>query len=606
MTTYLVTRHPGTRAWAREMQEQGKLPFEIDRMVEHLEIEQLHKGDLVIGTLPVHVAAALHHRKVPFWSLDIDLPPANRGKELSAEELARFGARLTRYEVHDKETQEVFANRLQARAEAGPQPSISFFLVSEQMAPAAIGWLHTPTKQVCLLASQEMESRAELLEKWFLARTNAPKVRRFGFDGQNYQAMLAQFERWADALIGEQRERIVVHLTGGTKPMAMALQRAFGKRLAAFDTRVSGPYVDTHQSLILEMLATDGSPTPMRSVLNIRDLLALHGIKAESAQSACVGFERWIGRNELFQHLLQPAAQTWLGTWYKLLQMADGLVNPRANKSGARESRKNGFHLKWIGSRSSPQFVAVVTDKKSAGNWRGLRNQLEGKFGEMLHGLDICQFELDRDQNGNDTLKLHFMREPLDELAFMMGGWMEAHLASLFAQSDADEYGQGVQFMQGNNRNELDIVAVTGNRTLLIEAKTANLLRDGKEDSKAAETVYKLNTVADQVGRYFNDRWLVSLRKLNPADAARAKKYNIQVFAPGDDDATGPLSALPRAIEDWVAAARLERDPGFCPSQFAPPTLQSSRSRQGERRNRNTSLGDKLQEQLRRDTQSER
>ncbi|MGE3104602.1 MAG: CRISPR-associated protein Csx16 [Lysobacterales bacterium] len=53
MTTFLVTRHPGALHWLRA---QG---FTDAVHVPHLDLAQVTAGDTVVGTLPVHVVAAV-------------------------------------------------------------------------------------------------------------------------------------------------------------------------------------------------------------------------------------------------------------------------------------------------------------------------------------------------------------------------------------------------------------------------------------------------------------------------------------------------------------------------------------------------------------------
>ncbi len=93
MTTYFISRHPGARAWA---EQQG---IRIERFVGHLDIRDLHAGDLVMGSLPVHLAAEVCGRGARYFHLSINLPPELRGRELSAEELSRCGANLQEFVV---------------------------------------------------------------------------------------------------------------------------------------------------------------------------------------------------------------------------------------------------------------------------------------------------------------------------------------------------------------------------------------------------------------------------------------------------------------------------------------------------------------------------
>lgn len=100
MTTYFITRHPGATAWA------GRQEIRIDRFVEHLDIRDVGAGDIVMGSLPVHLAAEVCGRGARYFHLSIDLPPERRGRELSAEELSHCGASLQEFIVTVPERRE--------------------------------------------------------------------------------------------------------------------------------------------------------------------------------------------------------------------------------------------------------------------------------------------------------------------------------------------------------------------------------------------------------------------------------------------------------------------------------------------------------------------
>lgn len=91
MTTLLITRHPGAIEWTRR---QG---IAADRQIDHLDPAAIHPGDVVIGTLPVNLAAQVCARGGRFFNLSLDLPAEARGRELTADDLERFGARLEEY-----------------------------------------------------------------------------------------------------------------------------------------------------------------------------------------------------------------------------------------------------------------------------------------------------------------------------------------------------------------------------------------------------------------------------------------------------------------------------------------------------------------------------
>jgi CRISPR-associated protein Csx16 len=93
MTTYFVTRHLGAREWA---QQRG---ITVDDLVDHLDMAQVKDGDVVIGTLPVNLAAEVCARGGRYLHLSLDLPPEMRGRELSAEDMEQLGTRLEKYRV---------------------------------------------------------------------------------------------------------------------------------------------------------------------------------------------------------------------------------------------------------------------------------------------------------------------------------------------------------------------------------------------------------------------------------------------------------------------------------------------------------------------------
>lgn len=93
MTTLFVSRHPGALDWAAG---EG---VAVDVMLAHLDPETIQPGDVVIGTLPIHLAARVCERGGRYLHLSLEIPPDWRGRELSAADLRRCGARLEEYRV---------------------------------------------------------------------------------------------------------------------------------------------------------------------------------------------------------------------------------------------------------------------------------------------------------------------------------------------------------------------------------------------------------------------------------------------------------------------------------------------------------------------------
>ena len=93
MATHFVTRHQGASEWA---ESRG---LQVDRWVAHLDLSEVVRGDVVIGTLPVQLAAEVQERGARYLHLSLDLPPTLRGVELSAEQMDQVNARLEEYRV---------------------------------------------------------------------------------------------------------------------------------------------------------------------------------------------------------------------------------------------------------------------------------------------------------------------------------------------------------------------------------------------------------------------------------------------------------------------------------------------------------------------------
>lgn len=82
MTIWFISRHQGAIEWVKQ---QG---IGIDRFVTHLDITLIQKGDVVIGTLPIHLAAEVCQKGAKFYFLSVNVSEHQRGLELTAEQLS--------------------------------------------------------------------------------------------------------------------------------------------------------------------------------------------------------------------------------------------------------------------------------------------------------------------------------------------------------------------------------------------------------------------------------------------------------------------------------------------------------------------------------------
>lgn len=96
MSTYFISRHPGAVTWA---ESEG---FHVDQRLAHFDVVIVQSGDRVLGTLPINLVAEVNARGGRYFHLTLELPAEARGKELTAEDMRAYGARLEEYSAQRK------------------------------------------------------------------------------------------------------------------------------------------------------------------------------------------------------------------------------------------------------------------------------------------------------------------------------------------------------------------------------------------------------------------------------------------------------------------------------------------------------------------------
>ncbi|HEY9134679.1 MAG TPA: CRISPR-associated protein Csx16 [Pseudomonadales bacterium] len=93
MAIWLVSRHSGATAW---IEQQG---IAIDHKISHLDADAVQSGDTVVGTLPIHLVAALNARGIYYVHLELNIPAHLRGQELTLEQMTDVGVSLVPYKA---------------------------------------------------------------------------------------------------------------------------------------------------------------------------------------------------------------------------------------------------------------------------------------------------------------------------------------------------------------------------------------------------------------------------------------------------------------------------------------------------------------------------
>lgn len=92
-----ISRHDGAWAWFRASAYAKR--WSGARRIEHLDITQIRPGDVILGTLPVHLAAEVCARGGEYWHLSLNLPREQRGQELDSHDITDAAGRLERYHI---------------------------------------------------------------------------------------------------------------------------------------------------------------------------------------------------------------------------------------------------------------------------------------------------------------------------------------------------------------------------------------------------------------------------------------------------------------------------------------------------------------------------
>lgn len=96
MTTLFVSRHQGAIEWIKQQS------IQVDVFVEHLNVEEIQADDVVIGTLPIHLAAEVCQKGAKFYFLSVNVAREQRGTELTYEQLEKQACSLQQFYIEKR------------------------------------------------------------------------------------------------------------------------------------------------------------------------------------------------------------------------------------------------------------------------------------------------------------------------------------------------------------------------------------------------------------------------------------------------------------------------------------------------------------------------
>jgi CRISPR-associated protein Csx16 len=521
---YFVTRHRGAVSWAAQS---GTKARKIE--MENFDAAVLHAGDVVMGTLPVHIAAQVNARGAHYWHLTMDIPVEFRGQELTADQMRAFGARLEEFRVQG------FGRRDSLQAEQALElapAKVHLCIATGQTLPNFLPLLALPWERVVIFASADMKEQAdrlqELVDALGVSRGKlAPCCERISMPKQMDWIALRTFAaKQAERFNLEQG--VDFNLTGGNKLMTMAFSEAFRSQARQL-------YCSTQDETIavIDTVSKDAVALPP-DLVDLDMYLAAQGFK-RAEQANAVSMPELQQRQSLTVSLVLGATeleQVYFRTHYQevgisLQSMQDSDKYKPSNllsllhvlgADACEEKRGNSPH-------AFRPWVRVTIERSSpmpCGAFEALQD----------HGL-ISALAI---EPASGVISFRFRDD--DAARYLAGGYLEEYVLLCLHSLDlppshyASNVHIGVTHKRNkdvtNRLNELDAVAVWRNQLLVVECKAGLQLLNGKDQ----DIMNKLDQLKDNVGGAMGKAWLVSSRDVskNPDILQRAKINGINVM----------------------------------------------------------------------------
>lgn len=507
MTTWFVSRHQGAIEWARA----AGVSVADGGVVSSLDVEQVKSGDLVVGTLPINLAAEVVRRGAHYEHLALDLPNEARGLELSADDMRRYGARLEHYRIE-------LLGQAQHRSEwAGDTDYVMMVIASAQTLPNVLPILARdsfPKKLFIVVSNSDFAKQAAQTIANIAAMLEIPVAYLEGVP----TAPLSEVQAFAEEAVKTIRQehpaaRIVLNATGGTKIMSNGFARAVGVAAEII-------YCDTENDCI-EYFAPQGRKpdTLQPDLTDLQTYLLAKGIEiTECASSSPEWMETARKREKLTRYFVQRIS----GNSPEIGENMIGYLNKIANFALPQKGRKKiDKQSVWNPVQDFPLSKEVAKRIAEAGLWTQLPEN-----------------------------KISFSDEAAAK--YLSGGWLEefAALTMVKLGVDSKHWGVGVKIRpqaeaaDANKKelNELDLAVVWRNRLLVIECKTGAQV----QGNESQDILNKLEAIRSYAAGNFGEFWLASVRFSDSIAQKRAKEYRIKLYE------RESVALLPELILGWM------------------------------------------------------
>jgi len=546
---HFVTRHPGAITWAvRHGLRARKVAM------ENFDPAVVRPGDVVIGTLPIHLVAVVNQRGGHYWHLTMEVPPAWRGRELSADDMDACGARLHEFRVLSLGSRSENMGGPEVwdeHPEASARPVLHLCIATGQQLPNAVPIKLRRWDRVVIFASLRMKASAEKLTA-FVADTAAS----LGLPPESAEALLmrlpqesnaAEVRAAVQAAVLKLRRQFPLHqlelnITGGMKLMTLGFADALRGQARIL-------YCDAERGA-LETVEPEGEPAvPLGPELDLATYLRVQGWHIVGGGVPTAEEQRRIGARS---RLTATLALQLPVLSPELTAFVDGFKSPckglmallHALAAEALDSARRGPFQPLQQARRqgdagiSPEGMALLRHLRHAGL--------------LVKGTEV--------QAKAHSLRVSFADEAaaryvaggyLEEFAWLSAraaGLPEAHVG-MNTSVDRIERRAG---RRQNELNEIDVGVAWNARLLVIECKAGRQLSHGE---KVQSILHKAASIRSAVGGALARGWIIGNTPLPSASEAdireRAKLNQLEVRL-----GAGELASLPATIAQWAGLAQ--------------------------------------------------
>lgn len=375
-------------------------------------------------------------------------------------------------------------------------PTIFLCIATGQNLANLIPALQITPAEVWILATPAMRSQAQSLKKLLGRHQIAVRVEPFA--DADIATLETESLRVAEMLDGKS---VVFNATGGTKQMALILNDTL--QVLGADA-VSVLYADTTHQRIDWLLPKGRGSEAMQDVLSLEDILGTQGFRLGEASNRN---EEWVKTTEARGQLTKD-----LGDKAEKLGGFFGALNALAQRATKNE---NFVPRQELDYEPGLQYIELLKKAQS---------------------YDLLEWD------GSSTT-ITFASQ--DAARYFGGGWLEEYIFFKLRGCRTKDFAINAILIapDGQTTNEIDALAVHHNRLLAIECKT---LRFGRDRTKDADIMYKLDSLSQRAGGLMHERMILSARPLDDASTARAKELKIEIIAGKD------IRNFPDRVREWM------------------------------------------------------